>query len=72
MTRIGSSKNYDLNTISQVLEQSIELAEDDYVEVTLKNRRDRRVIMQTDISGYERLIVEYNDEVENVLKKAQQ
>lgn len=28
--------------------------------------------MQSDVEGYEKYIVEYNDDVENVLKKGQQ
>lgn len=65
-------RTYDMGTISQVLEQSIELAERDFVELTLTNRRERRERMQSDVAGYEKLVGEYNDEVENVLKKAQQ
>ena len=59
-----------MKTISQVLEQSIELAEEDYIELTLKNRQERRAIMDTDAAGYEKLTLEYNDQVEEVLKKA--
>jgi len=48
------------------------LAEDEYIEVTLKNRTERRAFMDSDAAAYEKLVLEYNDEIENVLKKAQQ
>lgn len=48
------------------------MAEEEYVEVTLKNRAERRAFMDSDAAAYEKLVLEYNDEVENVLKKAQQ
>ena len=40
------------------------------MEVTFKNRADRRKVMKTDAALYEKLVIEYNDDVENVLKKA--
>jgi len=48
------------------------LAEEEYIEVTLKNRTERRAFMDSDAAAYEKLVLEYNDEIENVLKKAQQ
>lgn len=48
------------------------MAEDEYIEVTLKNRTERRAFMDSDAAAYEKLVLEYNDEIENVLKKAQQ
>lgn len=48
------------------------MAEEEYIEVTLKNRTERRAFMDSDAAAYEKLVLEYNDEIENVLKKAQQ
>ncbi|EGR33752.1 hypothetical protein IMG5_040260 [Ichthyophthirius multifiliis] len=69
--KIGNSNFYDMNTISQVLEYSIELAGDEYVQETLNNRESRRKLMKTDGEQYEKLILQYNDNVENILRKAQ-
>ncbi|KAL4456583.1 hypothetical protein ABPG74_000690 [Tetrahymena malaccensis] len=68
---IGDTKNFDMNTISQVMEYSLELADQEYVDLTLKNRKDRREKMTEDINEYERLILQYNEDVENIIKKAQ-
>jgi len=47
------------------------LAEEEYIEKTLKNRTERRAIMESDAEAYEKLVLDYNDEIEQVLKKAQ-
>ncbi|KAL4490191.1 hypothetical protein ABPG73_021235 [Tetrahymena malaccensis] len=68
---IRDSKNFDMNTITQVMEYSLELADQEYVDLTLKNRKDRREKMTEDINEYKRLILQYNEDVENIIKKAQ-
>ncbi|EAR88835.3 transmembrane protein, putative (macronuclear) [Tetrahymena thermophila SB210] len=68
---LGDTKNYDMNTISQVMEYSLELADQEYVDLTLKNRFERREKMDTDINEYEKLVLQYNEDVENTIKKAQ-
>ncbi|KAL4505448.1 hypothetical protein ABPG72_002510 [Tetrahymena utriculariae] len=68
---LGDTKSYDMNTISQVMEYSLELADQEYVDLTLKNRKDRREKMDTDINEYEHLVLQYNEDVENTIKKAQ-
>jgi hypothetical protein len=39
---ISGSNVLEMQTISQILEYSIDLAEEEYVEVTLKNRRGNK------------------------------
>lgn len=68
---LPENKNYDLNTIFQILELSLDLAKDEYAEFTLKNREERRKFMKADFENYEKLIIEYNDYIEVILKKAQ-
>lgn len=67
---IQNNKSFDLNTISQILEYSLDLAEEEYVEYTLKNRDERRKFMKSDFENYEKLIIDYNDQIELILKKA--
>jgi len=54
-----------------VLEQSIELAEEEYIEKTLKNRTERRAFMESDAAAYWKLLLEYNYEIKNIFNKAQ-
>jgi len=47
------------------------LAEEEYIEKTLKNRAERRAIMESDAAAYEMLVLNYNKEIDNILNKAQ-
>lgn len=51
------------------MEASIELADEEYIDLTLRNRKERRELMDTDVEAYERLILSYNEEIENILSK---
>jgi len=61
-----------MQSIYQILEYSIDLAEEEYVRVTLTNRADRRKCMHSNQNRYEDLILSYNDEIEKVLNDAQE
>ena len=47
------------------------MAEEEYIEKTLKNRAERRAIMESDAAAYEMLVLDYNKEIDNILNKAQ-
>lgn len=49
----------------------MELAEDEYIQITLKNRIERRAAMESDPATYKQLVFDYNDKIELILKKAQ-
>lgn len=59
-----------METISQIFTQSAQLASYDYVVLTLNNRRNRRKIIFSDRPQYERLIFDYNLEVDRILDQA--
>ncbi|KRX01514.1 hypothetical protein PPERSA_01417 [Pseudocohnilembus persalinus] len=69
---IGQTSTLDLETITQVLEQSIDLATQPYIDLTVSNRQKRREVMRSDITKYEGYIMEYNEQVEKVLIAAQE
>ncbi|KAL4481828.1 hypothetical protein ABPG74_007917 [Tetrahymena malaccensis] len=54
-----------------IVEQSVELASDQYIELTLKNRKERRQYLETDMKKYEQLIFTHREEVKKILKEAQ-
>jgi len=69
---MGSTQTLDISTIAQIHEISLRLAADEYAKFTKKNRNERRQVMHSDFDTYESLIFHYNEEVENIMSKANQ
>ncbi|CAD8119220.1 unnamed protein product [Paramecium sonneborni] len=60
-----------LTTITQILEKSLDLAKDEYSQLTLENRKIRRKIRKSQSAQYQQMVLNYNEQVENLLEKKQ-
>jgi len=57
----------DLETIAQIFNVSATMASYDFVVLTLNNRQQRRAVADTDREKYDKLIMDYNLEVDMLL-----
>ncbi|CAD8101762.1 unnamed protein product [Paramecium primaurelia] len=60
-----------ISTITQILEKSLDLAKDDYSQITIENRKQRRAIRKSQNDQYQQMVLDYNEQVENLLEKKQ-
>lgn len=66
----NETNTLDFKTIVLVVEQSTELVKVEYIKLTYENRKARRSIMNSNPERYEQMIIDFNEEVENLLTKA--
>lgn len=59
-----------IKTYSQIVESSVDLAEEEFIRITFENRKDRRDIMHNDPKKYLKLIMDHMNDIENLLMKA--
>ncbi|KRX04738.1 hypothetical protein PPERSA_11794 [Pseudocohnilembus persalinus] len=70
--RIPNTNNLiSIKTYSEIVEQSVYLAEQEFVRLTFDNRKDRREQMK-DSKAYLKLMMDHLNEVENMLMKSQE
>lgn len=68
---IGDSGCLEPQTIVDILQNTVELAVDDYVSATIKNRQIRRNFKRHGkVNNYQSTIIKYNDEIEEILERA--
>ncbi|CAD8182866.1 unnamed protein product [Paramecium pentaurelia] len=60
-----------ISTITQILEKSLDLAKDEYSQITIENRKKRRAIRKSENAQYQQMVLDYNEQVENLLEKKQ-
>ncbi|CAK59689.1 unnamed protein product (macronuclear) [Paramecium tetraurelia] len=58
-------------TITQILDKSLDLAKDEYAVITTENRQRRRAIRRSRQGEYQKMVLDYNEQVENLLEKKQ-
>ncbi|CAD8206466.1 unnamed protein product [Paramecium octaurelia] len=58
-------------TITQILDKSLDLAKDEYAIITTENRKIRRALRKANRNGYQKMVLDYNEQVENLLEKKQ-
>ncbi|CAD8078612.1 unnamed protein product [Paramecium sonneborni] len=64
----GDKLSFD--TIGQILEKSIDLCKKEYIQITLGNRKQRRdARTQSNSQLYQQLVLQYNEQVENLLEQ---
>lgn len=73
VTYIPETKNYiSIQTYQQIVDNSSDLAEEEFIRLTFENRKERREIMNTDKKKYMELMQESMNDIENMLMKAQE
>ncbi|CAD8120501.1 unnamed protein product [Paramecium sonneborni] len=60
-----------ITTITQILEKSLDLAKEEFSQITLDNRKKRREIRKSNKAQYRQMVLDYNEQVENLLEKKQ-
>ncbi|CAD8043222.1 unnamed protein product [Paramecium primaurelia] len=61
-----------IKTYTQIVEGSVELAEPEFIRITLENRKARREVLYSDGAKYVQLLLDYVNDIENLLMKAQE
>ncbi|KAM3141808.1 hypothetical protein pb186bvf_006130 [Paramecium bursaria] len=61
-----------IKTYQQIVEGSVDLAESEFVRLTIDNRKQRREILYTDSTKYIQSLMDYVNDIESLLMKAQE
>ncbi|CAD8059657.1 unnamed protein product [Paramecium sonneborni] len=70
---IPSTNNMiSIKTYTQIVEGSVDLAEPEFIRITLENRKARRDVLYSDGAKYVQLLLDYVNDIENLLMKAQE
>ncbi|KAL4432703.1 hypothetical protein ABPG74_011524 [Tetrahymena malaccensis] len=73
VTYIPDTQKYiSIQTYQQIVEHSVDLAEEEFIRLTFENRKERREIMHNDKKKYLFLMQENMNDIENMLMKAQE
>lgn len=59
-----------IKTYTQIVEGSVDLAEPEFIRITLENRKARREVLYSDAAKYVQLLLDYVNDIENLLMKA--
>lgn len=61
-----------IKTYQEIVDKSVDLAEEEFIRLTFQNREDRRKVLAQDKKKYIQIMMDHMNEIENLLMKAQE